>query len=294
MEYHPEDIDGGAYRRSDLIANIENGVESEDYDLVNQISGEQDILRPFEIVEYMDVKRRHSEDPVEQRRWEESLRNYLESISDQLFPDDEVEVLRSVAERLDSNQTDPDEEIDWDVALDSVTNQIDRDDFKNDRFWPTGVSKHELKRLSDSELGKAVCRIASLGIKKRNSKYIEKAILATNDLPLSQKVKLDKLLDLGVAIYSNTQGIRAALCNKDKYLNDAIKAIDNYGSDEEAVLALRSSFDKHVYEYSKKQLELAAESKKRRCEKLTKKAIRAIIDYSSSEERAELMLKELG
>src|SRR5258708_2264724 len=85
--------------------------ESEDYAFVTEIASSQDLLRPFEIVEFMDVKRCNSEDPVEERRWGDGLEHYLIFLDGQEFPQEEADAINTVIERFKFDRVVTNEEL---------------------------------------------------------------------------------------------------------------------------------------------------------------------------------------
>jgi hypothetical protein len=290
MEPIPRDPSDDDIRRQEMIAAITSGVESEDYTFVVEVAGSQDLLRPFVIVEYMDVKRRGSEDPVEQRRWGDGLSHYLTSLSDQEFPEEEVEVINSVIERLDFDRVVSNETVAEEPTIDGDSERGDAD-WRNDYFWPADVHADELEKLSRTPIGQSVVDHASGALRNSNSTYLGKAVETITSFQFGSGEKLRKLLDVYIAKYAEQQAASALRNSNSTYLSNAIEAIQEFGSSEEAILALRGSLDKHVYAYAEQQVASAIRNKNNT---YIKNAADALSQYASSEERIKAMLEELG
>jgi hypothetical protein len=290
MEPIPRDPGDDDLRRQQMIAAITEGVEAEDYAFVVEVAGGQDLLRPFEIVEYMDVKRRGSEDPVEQRRWGDGLGHYLTSLSGQEFPEDELEVINSVTERLNFDRVVSNEAVAEEPTIDGDLERSDAD-WRNDYFCPAGVDEGELDRLSKTPIGQSVVSYASVALRNNNAAYLERAIEAVTSFQFGSGEKLRKLLDVYIAKYAEKQAANALQNNNSAYLSRAFEAIQQFGSSEEAILALKGSLDKHIYAYAEDQVAQAIKNKNNA---YIQNAADALRQYVSSEERIKAMLEELG
>lgn len=291
MEPFPPDPGDNDLKRQNMISALTHGIESEDYEFVNEVITSQDLLRPFEIVEFMDVKRRASEDPVEGRRWEDGLGHYLTAIEGQEFPAEEAEAINSVIEKLEFERVVGNEETADEPRI--QRSEMDEDADKNwgdDYFKPTDIDADELERLAGTPIGQSVVKDARDAINNGNPAYLSKALETISAFQLGSSEKLRKLLDVYVCKLANKQA-RAAIENSNSaYLDKAIDSIHEFGSSEDAVQAMRGSLDKHVFEYAKKQIARAVANSN---SAYIGKAIEALYRCVSSEGRIKAMLDEL-
>lgn len=66
-----------AVGRQRLFAAIDSSINHEDYELFEQVVEQQVLLRPPELAEYMNIKRKETEDPATSGRWEGGLKLFL-------------------------------------------------------------------------------------------------------------------------------------------------------------------------------------------------------------------------
>ena len=246
MEGIPQDPDEYAERRRNMIAAITVGIEGEDYAFVIEIASHQNLLRPFEIVEYMDVKRRSGENPTEKRRWEEGLGHYLAAIEEEEFPEKEEEAINAVVHRLEFERAiDTDEVADEPrVEDDDPRSHYEGDDedidWRNDHFRPVGVDMKTLGEVSKTPVGKSVVRRAEHAISTGNAQYLKDAINVIQEYGSNDEAvwALEKALDKFAFVYAKKQLERAANTGNNDYLKKAIRTLDQYVSSEARVKAM--------------------------------------------------------
>ena len=291
MESAPRNPDEENIKRQEMIAAINSGIESEDYTFVVDIARSQDFLRPYEIVEYMDVKRRSSEDPVQQRRWEDGLNNYLTSLNDQEFPEEEVKIINTVIERLQFDRMVTNEE----VADEPEVQRRDADpndiDWENDYFQPAGIDSEEIKRLSETPIGQSVVRTADKAISYGETKYLKEARLTISKFKFGSTEKLKDLLDIYVCKFAENRANKAISYGETKYLKTAIESLREFGSSDEAVLAMEKNLDKLVFEFAEKRLAKAVSYNDN---SYIQQAIDALDQFVSTKARQAAMLEKLG
>jgi hypothetical protein len=97
-----EDLRGGLSEdpRHELLDAVAASTLSEDYFAVVGIANSTNLFQAFEIVEFLDVKERHCQDPQEQGKWRGALTHYLGSLTHQEFPESEAAIITDVVRRL--------------------------------------------------------------------------------------------------------------------------------------------------------------------------------------------------
>lgn len=87
--------------RHELLDAIEGSILEGDYPAAIGLVKGTNLLRPFEIVEYLDVKDRHCESPEDQKAWRGVLSRYLGSLAGQEFPPEEESIITDATRRLE-------------------------------------------------------------------------------------------------------------------------------------------------------------------------------------------------
>lgn len=290
MEPIPRDPSDDDVKRQEMIAALTNGIESEDYAFVTEVAASQDLLRPFEIVEFMDVKRRNTEDPVEERRWGDGLEHYLISLDGHEFPQEEADAINSVIERFKFDRVVSNEEI----AKEPEVRDVQRDeelDWKHDYFEPLDINVDTLNRLGETPIGQSVVSDAKLAVSRGDPSYLGNARNTLSQFQFGSSEKLHKLLDVYVYLFANQRVELAVSRNDHTYIDDAMSAVREFASSEETVIAMKRSLDKMVFQYAKVNIGLATS---RRDNSYIQEAIDALNQYGSSEARITAMLEELG
>lgn len=86
--------------RHELLDAIVANALKENYVAVAGIAKSTELVRPFEVVEFLDVKERHCDNPEDQKKWRGALAHYLDSLTGQEFPTEEASTITDVVRRL--------------------------------------------------------------------------------------------------------------------------------------------------------------------------------------------------
>lgn len=291
MEPSPREPNEDDFKRQQMIAAITSGIEAEDYTFVVEVASTQDLLRPYEIVEYMDVKRRGSEDPVEQRRWEEGLDNYLTALDGQEFPEEEIDAINSVVERLQFDRVVSNEDIAEEPEVRSQETDTGDIDWENDFFQPAGIDAEEIERLSATPIGLSIVEDATRAISYGDSEYLDAARQTIAKFQFGPTEKLRELLDVFVCSFAEGRANKALSYGDSSYLKESIDSLREYGSSDSAVLAMEKSIDKQIFLFAKNRLAKAAQYNDN---SYVQEAIDALDQFVSTETRLAAMLSELG
>ena len=148
----PETSSGGLSEdeaRRRMLQAVADAIEKEDYDFSTQIAAQQNFLLPFEVAEYMDVKRRHAEDPVEKRRWEEALTSYLDFLAGIEFPPEEAEAIDEIIKRLEFDNVVESETVakEQDEGETEDDNEDDDDENWEEDSFGIDMSVEEVKKI---------------------------------------------------------------------------------------------------------------------------------------------------
>lgn len=294
MENIPPEPDN-IIKRQHMINAITQGVYDEDYEFVVEIASHQDLLRPFEIVEYIDVKRRNAEDPVENRRWEDALGYYLDSIADSDFPEEEEEAIHAVVERLEFDRTvdNPDiaDDPSWEQEEPERSDSDADIDWRNDFFQHKDITQERLSKLAENPIGRSVANKCSLALSTRNATHIESALEIIQEFSFGSSDELRKLVDVYLYSFAEDRAKLAISTRNSTHFEMALDAVSRFGSDEDVIQAMESALDKYAFEYAKDRVALAAST---RNNNHIKQAVETLDQFVSTPERISAMLAELG
>lgn len=280
-----------------MLEAVENAVAEEDYEFMKDVLHAQDLLQPFEAMEYMNLKRSACGDPVKERQWREGIIGYSHSLSGQDFPLEEVEAMRSVMNSLQFDEITRNETLaDEPEATSDVTTETaelyagqNPDAWEQDQFEVAGLSPEEIREI-------------------REYVVFKQAEAIVTDRGYKPYDKLEKAQDV---IHDNTEGVvgekmlkvfdhyiywRAEMVATDRgyksydKLERAIEMISDYASSELAEARMRSALDKHVFNRAKLTIE---DPGYKSYDKVA--AGKAIIEsYASTPERRNAMFRRLG
>jgi hypothetical protein len=289
MEPNPNNSNEEAVQRQQMLEALTDGVENEDYDFSTQIATQQTTLRPFEIAEYMDVKRRHSDDPVESRRWEDALRNFLASLSEKEFPEDEVEVINRIIDNLEfeaiTSNGDVAEEPKKPEDAGENEQKPDDENWDEDKFF-IDVDDEEIARIRNFPVFREAEALASGSAYGRA--YLDEAI---NQIVTSVEgqlaVTMRRVIDWYV--FKEAEALASGQAYGHPYFDDAETTINNYGSTSEVIDRMKSAIDKHVF----KEAEALA-SGQAYGRPYYDDAKNAVNNYASTPGRRDAMLRRLG
>jgi hypothetical protein len=121
-------------RRQKMLAAIEEAVLNEDDKFFNEIVRGQTLLSPLNLSDYMNVKRKHCEDPVEERRWHDALVSYLKSLHGQEMSKEDADAINAIIQEIQfeditSNEEEAEEP---EVEGEKPDFEWDNDEFKID------------------------------------------------------------------------------------------------------------------------------------------------------------------
>lgn len=278
----------------EMLAEMEKAVLEGDTDQFAAMVNEQAHIRPFELAEYIDVKRRRSPNEENRKLWRQSLDVYLGSLDGEAMPVLESDVIKGIIRDLEfedimSNKT---------VAADSFTVEKPSDIEQDPDGWFTDHFTIELD--------------ASIVRNTESTEVFERAkrcILGdVRDVPLEKRVATARQI-----IINSLEGVGQTLALKvlDAYIFDHAtrQAQGGFGkipaesrmdyafqsirqaSDKRAVFRMMSAMDKEVYRYAKLCRQGLIPSVPLNA--THSKAKRIVMTYASSPERKVAILKSL-
>lgn len=276
--------------RHQMLSALADAVENEDYDFTTEISSSQELLRPFEVAEYMDVKRRHSDDPVQSRRWGDALVAYLDTLEGQEFPEEEAEVINGIISNLEfeaitSNSETLDHDNDTDITEEEDPDSDKDDKWEDDRFT-IYIDEEEMEIIRSLPVFKqAETKAAGSGVYPPDlqgaKRYIEQHVSGE----LTEKMLT--ILDWYVFKHAERKAQGSGVYSPN--LRDSSDTIKKYSSTEEVADRMRNAIDKYVF----KEAERAANGTGVYPPDLVK--ARKIIDqFASNQGRRDAMLRRLG
>jgi hypothetical protein len=283
-EPQPRDQSDDDLRQQQMIETLTDAVESGDCEFAVEIAGSQQLLRPFVIVEYMDVKRRSSEDPVASRRWEEALLSYLRTLSGAEFPEEEIEVINNVVSSLKFDAITSGIDTTEEAGIETTDKDVEEDyNWANSEFLPD-VEKEELERLRGFPVFQ---RAESYAQGKISGRTINDAIILIYESVSGgpNRDNMLKAIDWYIAqkAESYAQGKISG-----RTINDALTLISECASDDEARAMMNSSIDKHVFQRAESYAQGKISGR------TINDAKELIIAYASTPGRRDAMLRTLG
>lgn len=279
----PHDPGDDDIKLRQMIEALTEAVQNEDVDFVLAITSFQQLLRPFELVEYMDVVRRGSEDPVESRRWNDALYGYVGSLEGQEFPAEETDVIDTVMANLQFDSI-----VSSDETADESYDVLPEDEVSEDDNWEKTtfsytMEQEEYERIQQLPTFKKALEYASgsrTGYSIRDAvKFIEENVspeLGENMLKI-----LDSVIAQKAEQYANGRHTGYSI-------KDAKGLISRFGSSDASKALMESCLDKYVYDKAEQY------ANGLRTGYSTKDAKNHIIKYASTPGRRDAMLRRLG
>lgn len=280
-EPRPRDPNDGAEPRQ-MIEALTEAIEAEDYGFMVEVAEGQDLLRPYEIVEYMDVKRRKAEDPLENRQWEYGLRHYLTTLRDTEFPLEEVEVINAAINNLEFDAIVSNPEIAEEKSARGDQDAESDLEWNNEQFQLI-IDHEEYERIIRLPLFRQAADYASGAV---DGYSIGDAVrLIEKNSGGETKDNMRKILDW----YISREAQNYAADKVAGYsIGDAKSLIEKHASSEDTALSMRSSLDKFVFmkagAYARGEVDgySMADAK------------RLIENLASTAERRDMMFQQLG
>jgi hypothetical protein len=275
-------------QRQELIQTVANAVLEEDYEFVVEVAGQQSLLRPFEMAEYMDVKRRTSEDPVEQRRWGDAARAYVGSVIGQEFPPEEVEAINAVIRNLNFDDIVANEET-------AAEPELEAPELEAPELSESEVENWEATQFQVRLDLKTIQGVYTSTV-YRQAEEAAQRLLADDPLAdarhiidshVSGELRGRMLLVLDWTVFQKAEEAARKILPKDP-LSDAKSIIQRYAATDRSRLDMELALDKHVFQK-------AEEAAHRILPKDPLGNAKEIITkYASVPQRRDAMLKRLG
>ncbi len=266
----PEVVDD----RRQMIAALTEEVLSGNQDSALEIAVDQDLVRPSDLVAYMDVKRTSTQDFNEFIAWDNGLTKYLDAIKGHAFPEEEAEVIRSIMVARKPSEARETPDLDW----------------KNDHFKRAEVDGDDIRRVLKTNVGVAVMYCSEFAMKTKNSLYIKNAVDIIEESDSDSKEILRLLLDDTVYDLAEHNAHTALEQNELNRLRTAINIAKEYSSDTSRG-AILGSLDKFIFEAASALIDLSRQTNDSAYEL---QVLDFIDEYASSTERTVAMLTELG
>lgn len=274
-------------RHQQMLEVLTKAVFDSDLEFSTQIATRQTSWRPFEIAEYMNVKRRHAEDPTEIQRWGAALIEFLKQIEPSQFPPGEAESLNAIARSL------PLQSIASGKELDDVD---DKDDAELD-FPPDAENWEQDKFAIYLEKG-TINRVRVLPIFKEARSFVAGSNAKTPDLHKArshiQEFVEGELADtmlkvIDYYVYRLAEKYAAGSSDESSDFGSAHVIIDSFSSDDDVATRMKSALDKYVYLAAHK---LVMGSSRRSPDIVSAENI--VDKYASTLGRRQAMLRRLG
>lgn len=281
MELTPKEPNDRGLQLRQMIQALTDAVQAEDMEFMLDVTSSQQLLRPFEIVEYMEIVRKGNEDPVENRRWTNAIYGYAKSLEGQEFPQEEVDAINTVLGHLQFDSIVANEET-ADEAHDVTPEDYEEEDNEN---WENTTFSYNMDPEEYERIITLPTFVMAQDYARGKSGYtIADAIrFIQNNVSAELGAKMRKILDPVIAQTAQEYAQGRSGYN----IRDAKAHINKYASDEQSKALMQSCLDKHVFK-------LAEAYTQRKGGYSIKDAKAFIIEYASTPGRRDAMLRRLG
>ncbi|PJE65698.1 hypothetical protein COU91_00295 [Candidatus Saccharibacteria bacterium CG10_big_fil_rev_8_21_14_0_10_47_8] len=268
-----------------MLDALTEAVDNEDIEFSTAIAMKQKSLRLFEVAEYMDVKRRHTEDPVESRRWEVALHAFLRSLEDVELTAEDAEIINGIIKNLEFEAITSDEGAsDRDDKVGEETTEED-DNWQQDKFG-IALDTETIDKISNLPVFAPAERLARGTTSKAPDlasaiKHVE--VYVEGELA-EQMLKI-----IDYYVYRVAEAFAKGNSSRAPNFDNAHNTVDTYGSEAEVKVRMKAALDKYVFISA----EIAASGTSSRAPNL-KLAKDLIKTYASSPGRHDAMLHKLG
>ncbi|MBA3757320.1 hypothetical protein H0X09_00410 [Candidatus Saccharibacteria bacterium] len=267
-----------------MLHALANGITCSDYEYASEIAINQTYLRPIEIAEYMEVKGRYAEDPIQRRQWRDALGQYLKDLQGIELPNNEFEEIEELIHKLEPGEIISKADVVAD-SNDTAEYQPDAENWEHETFF-VNLEKERILKLRQLPVFQAA---------EEHAKGKDEV---DPNLPMSLEhirtyVGGGMAAEMYQAIdwYVFIEAERHALGRGDTRpnFNKASKTIDLCSSSPEVAQRMRSAMDKYVYREAERAIlgDEFSESDVERVQEFT-----AL--YASTPDRRDAMLKRLG
>lgn len=281
--------------RHELLDAIETSVLERDHDAAVGLAKGTDLLRAFEIVEYLDVKDRHCEDPGQQEIWRDVLSRYLGGLTGQEFPPEEQAVITDTARRLEfENMLEGgamvSEEGTPDIA--AVESEVDAYGWDSDEFH-VRLDSETIEKVKATAIWQAVEKFMKVGYRNGSYSLEHGHWIIMKLLHGSQREEALAVFDGNVF-----DDVHRSVAGEYWYIRpyglpETVKRrIDKFASSRVVALEMQRANDKYIFRAAERALK--AEDKEPWRTSPRQNAVNIINMGASSPARRDAMMDRLG
>lgn len=282
--------------RHELLDAIEMSVMERDYDAAIGLARGTDLLRAFEIVEYLDVKDRHCEDPGQQEIWRGVLSRYLGGLAGQEFPPEEQAVITDTARRLEfENMLEGGAMVSEEGALDiaEIESEVDAYGWDSDEFH-VRLDPETVERVKATAVWQAVERFMKVGYRNGSYDLEHGHWIIMKLLHGSQREEALAVFDGNVF-----DDVHRSVADEYWHLSQpywlprlAKEEIDKFASSRAVALEMKRANDKYIFRAAERALK--AENREPWRSTPQGNAVNIICMGASSRARRDAMMDRLG
>ncbi len=296
----------GFNKNDELRHVISDAIEAEDFDFLVQVAESQSCLRPFEIVEFINSRRIEAEEDVEKaQKWGRGLGLLIMSLEEKDFPPAEQGVIDRIAAFYGEEgeyeyvygiefEDDEDDQSEQFIDNEVVVRYKGSDIYQNVEYWDgeefvTLINDEEVDRVEELQNDPAFIKAEGLvagRVTGEKDPLGARHEINNSDLDEESKTILHKLLDPYVSDMA-VQILKDEL-KKTKNPEHATSFVKRFASCEEAEAYMRSVLDQYIYKIAERFLSSDY------IDMYSNRAKRVILEYGSTQERQDAMLKHLG
>lgn len=272
-------------RRRLMLEAVESAINDEDYDFMNEVLHAQDLLRPFETMEYMSAKRGSLEDPVEQRRWKDALYSYSNSLDGQEFPPDEAESMKAVIDRVQFDEITQNEAVAEEPVVPDAEKREDDEDWEQTKF-SVCMDRESIDRIRGTQVFKSAEEYATGKTFSINPLRTARNVIMTQ---VSGEMQTAMLKVFDWYVYLSAESYAVSKTFSTNPLRVAQEIVNSFASSKEVQSEMKSALDKHVFRVA----EDYAIGRKFSTDPLNA-ARKTIEEFASIQGRRDAMMRRLG
>lgn len=258
-----------------IIDSLTAAIMAEDYEYFDAIVRNQNVVDDPSIAEYMQIKRRGTDDPVEADRWESGLSYFLEAIDGKLYSKDDLERLDAVVNNLEFDAIVTNTEVGEEPTVLGVRPFNPEEAIIDPAHWSQSVF---LAEYSESDLeALRMLPVFNNAEKDAREGMLQRAVRTALQLQGERGILARQAIDTYVFQAAEQHAQSGAFARAMHYVRE-------YGSSEDAQLPMHRALDKHVFEKAQSYV-LGG---------VFHEAQKVIAEFVSTPSRRDMMLRELG